>query len=165
MRKLEVFFDYACPFCLKGHEYLMELLPGHTDIEVVWHSCEAHPRPEVYGRYSDLCVQGLFYAMEQGIDLTEFHDRMYKAALKDGIDIEDPAALADYFKDLLNPEAFRDALKSGIYEKAALEANDYAYEQSGVWFVPSYRMAGRKLDAAGGVGVTKMQLAEFLKEN
>jgi len=164
MRKLEVFFDYACPFCLKGHEYLMELLPEHNDIEVVWHSCEAHPRPEVYGRYSDLCVQGMFYAMEQGADLRDFHDHMYQAALKDGIDIEDPAALAEYFKDLFEPEAFRAALLSGKYEKAVLDANDYAYEQSGVWFVPAYRVEGRKLDAAGGVGVTKSQLVDFLKE-
>jgi predicted DsbA family dithiol-disulfide isomerase len=162
MRKLEVFFDYACPFCLTGHEYLMELLPEHTDVEVVWRSCEAHPRPEVYGRYSDLCVQGLFYAIEQGIDLRDFHDRMYRAAGKDGINIEDPAALADYFESLLNPAAFCAALQSGKYEQAVLDANDYAYEQSGVWFVPSYRMDGRKLDAAGGVGVTKSQLAEFL---
>jgi len=162
MRKLEVFFDYACPYCLTGHEYLMELLPEHTDIEVVWHSCEAHPRPEVYSRYSDLCVQGLVYAIEQGADLKDFHDRMYRAALKDGIDIENSAALADYFKGLLDSDAFRDALQSGVYEKAVLDANDYAYEQSGVWFVPAYRMDGRKLDAAGGKGVTKAQLAEFL---
>ena len=163
MRKLEVFFDYACPYCLKGHEYLMELLPDYSDIEVVWNSCEAHPRPEVYGRYSDLCVQGLLYALDQGADLTIFNECMYKAALKDKIDIESPEALAEYFKDIFDPAAFCEAIKSGKYETAVLEANDYAYEQSGVWFVPSYRMEGRKLDAAGGVGVTKAQLAEFLK--
>jgi len=166
MRKLEVFFDYACPFCLKGHEYLMELLHEYPDIEVAWVSCEAHPRPEVYGRYSDLCVQALLYVMDKckDINLSDFHDRMYRATLKDSVDIENPAVLADYFKDLLAPDAFCAALESGVYTKAALDANDYAYEQSGVWFVPSYRMDGRKLDAAGGVGVTKKQLADFLKK-
>ena len=162
MRKLEVFFDYACPYCLTGHEYLMELLPGHTDIEVVWIACEAHPRPEVYGRYSDLCVQGLFYAIDQGADLIAFHERMYHAALKDKVNIEAPAALADYFGGMFDPVAFRDALQSGKYAQAVLDANDYAYEKSGVWFVPAYRMDGRKLDAAGGNGVTKAQLEEFL---
>ena len=164
MRKLEVFFDYACPYCLTGHEYLMELLPQYNDIEVIWRACEAHPRPEVYGRYSDLCVQGLLYAVEKGADLRDFHGRMYRAALKDGVNIENPAALADYFKDLLDPAAFRDALRSGKYAQAVADANDYAYEQSGVWYVPAYRMDGRKLDAAGGVGVTKAQLAEFLNK-
>ena len=165
MRKLEVFFDYACPYCLKGHEYLMELLPEYTDIEVIWRACEAHPRPEVYGKYSDLCVQGLLYAMDQGIELLDFHERMYRAALKDKVNIEDPVALADYFKGLFDPVAFRDALMSGKYKQAGLDANDYAYEKSGVWYVPSYRMDGGKLDAAGGVGVTKAQLADFLKGN
>ena len=159
MRKLEVFFDYACPFCQTGHEYLMELLPSHADIEVVWRACEAHPRPEVYGRYSDLCVQALIYAAEQGADLPEFHARMYNAALKDGVDIESPEALARCFEHL---PGLRDALQSGRYAQAVIDANDYAYEQSGVWFVPAYRMGGRKLDAAGGKGVTKAQLAEFL---
>ena len=165
MRKLEVFFDYACPYCLKGHEYLMELLPKHTDIEVIWRACEAHPRPEVYGKYSDLCVQGLLYALDQGVELLEFHERMYRAALKDKVDIENPTALADCFKGLLDPAAFRNALMSGKYKQAVLDANDYAYEKSGVWYVPSYRMDTRKLDAAGGVGVTKAQLADFLKGN
>jgi len=162
MRKLEVFFDYACPFCLTGHNYLTELLQEHTDIEVIWNSCESHPRPEVYGRYSDLCVQGLLYAAEQGADLLEFHELMYRAVFKDGVDIENPAALADYFKDLLDAGAFCEALQSGKYTQAVIEANDYAYERSGVWFVPAFRMDGRKLDAAGGAGVTKAQLADFL---
>ena len=64
MRALEVYFDYACPYCYKGHEYLVELLPLHPDIEVVWRPCEAHPRPERYGMHSDLCIQGLFYAYD-----------------------------------------------------------------------------------------------------
>jgi len=162
MKKLEVFFDYACPYCLTGHEYLMELLPEHADIEIIWRPCEAHPRPEVYGRYSDLCVKGLFYAIDQNIDLQDFHDRMYRAALKDGVNIEDPAALADYFKDLFDPAEFCDALKNGKYEQACLDANDYAFEQSGVWFIPAYRMDGKKLDSAGGVGITKKQLSDFL---
>ena len=87
---------------------------------------------------------------------------IYSAALKDKINIEDAAELADYFKDMLDPAALREALSSGKYARAGLDANDYAYEKSGVWFVPAYRMDGRKLDAAGGVGVTKAHLAEFL---
>ena len=162
MRELEIFYDYACPFCLTGHEYLMELLPMHDDIEVIWRPCEAHPRPEVYGRYSDLCMQGLFYALDHGVNIVKFHERMYSAALKDGADIESPAALAEYFKGMLDPASFCEALKSAKYAQAVLDANDYAYEKSGVWFVPAFRMDGRKLDAAGGKGVTKAQLEEFL---
>ena len=29
--KIEVFFDHTCPYCDKGHKYLMELLPKYPD--------------------------------------------------------------------------------------------------------------------------------------
>jgi len=163
MRKMEMFFDYACPYCLTGHEYLIEVLPEHPDLELIWCPCEAHPRPEEYSRYSDLCVQGLLYALEQNVDIMDFHMCMYLAACKDGVDIEDPDALSKAFEGLLEPTAMADALKSGKYEKAVLDANDYAYEENDVWVVPAFRMDGKKLDAEGGVGITKKQLADFLK--
>jgi len=40
--KLEVFFDYACPYCQQGHESLLELLPQYPQVEIVWYPCEAH---------------------------------------------------------------------------------------------------------------------------
>jgi predicted DsbA family dithiol-disulfide isomerase len=107
-------------------------------------------------------MQGYFFAVEQGVDIVEFHNRMYRAVLKDGVNIEDSESLADYFIGLLDPALFRDVLLGGKYKQAALDANDYAYEKSDVWYVPAYRMEGRKLDSVGNVGVTKAQLAEFL---
>jgi predicted DsbA family dithiol-disulfide isomerase len=162
MPALEVFFDYACPYCLRGHEYLTALLPEYPGIEVAWRPCEAHPRPEKYGPHSDLCIQGLYYALEQGADIWEYHARMYAAAVRDRVNIEDPEAVAGRVRGLLDPDAFLRALRSGRYAKAVSDGNDYAYELSGVWAVPSYRMDGRKLDAVEGVGVTKDQLAAFL---
>lgn len=35
MPMLEVFFDYACPYCLRGHKYLFELLPQYPQIEII----------------------------------------------------------------------------------------------------------------------------------
>ena len=162
MPKLEVFFDYACPYCLKGHEYLKELLPEYPDVMVVWRPCEAHPRPETFGLHSDLCIQGLFFVLDQGVDVWEYHDRMFRAALKDRANIEDPDVIAGRMHGLLEPDALLKAIYSGKYEGAVAEANDYAYERSGVWAVPSYRMDGRKLDSIENVGVTKRQLADFL---
>ena len=162
MRKLEVFFDYICPYCLKGHNFLKELLPDYLDIEVVWRPCEAHPRPERYGFHSDLCIQGLFFAVDNGVDIWEYHDRIYRAALIDRVNIEDPEVIAGRVYGLLDHNAFLKALYRCKYENAVSDANDYAYEQSGVWAVPSYRMGGRKLDSIEDVGVTKAQLAAFL---
>lgn len=162
MRKMEVFFDYACPYCLRGHEYLAELIRHHPDIEPDWQPCEAHPRPERHGPHSDLCIRGMFFARDQRIDLWSYHERMYRLALKDRIDIEDIDALADGVADLLDADAFRVALRSDAYVSELNRSNYHAYEESGVWAVPSYRMSGKKLDAVEGIGVTKLQLSDFM---
>jgi len=162
MHRLEVFFDYVCPFCLKGHVYLKELMSRYPQLEIAWRPCEAHPRPERFGLHSDLCIQGMFFAQDQGADLWEYHDRMFRAALTDRADIEDINVLSEYVRVLLDPVVFRQALRTGQYAQTQLNANRYAFEQSGVWVVPSYRMNGGRLDSVENIGVTKPQLASFL---
>jgi len=163
MRKMEVFFDYSCPYCLTGHEYLVDLLPKYPDVEIIWKPCEAHPRPEEHGLHSDVCIQALFYALDNDVDVWEFHDRMYKAAVKDHVNIEDPGVIANLFTGLPDTADLLETLKSNKYEQSVLDYNDYAYEESDVWVVPAFRMDGKKLDSIGGVGITKAQLDKFLK--
>ncbi|WP_313293433.1 DsbA family protein [Faecalispora jeddahensis] len=163
-QELEVFFDYACPYCLRAHEYLTELMPQYPDVSVVWRPCEAHPRPDRYGPHSDLCIQGYFFVRENGADVLAYHDRMYRAALKDRIDIESIDVLTDSVRDLVDADAFRLALQQGTYQKALAESNRLAFERSGVWVVPAYRMEGRKIDAVENVGVSKEQLRRFLDQ-
>lgn len=162
MRRLELFFDYACPYCLRAHELLLELLPQHPDIEVDWRPCESHPRPDRYGPHSDLCIRGMYFAREHGVDLWKYHRLMYHTALYTRADIEDPAVVARAAAPLLDAEALEQALRGGQYERQLRDGNDYAFGRSGVWVVPSYRMDGRRLDAREDVGVTRGQLAAFL---
>lgn len=159
-----MFFDYACPYCLRAHEYLTELMPQYPDVSIVWRPCEAHPRPDRYGPHSDLCIQGYFFARENGADVLAYHNRMYRAALKDRIDIESIDVLTDSVRDLVDADAFRLALQQGTYQKALAESNRLAFERSGVWVVPAYRMEGRKIDAVENVGVSKEQLRRFLDQ-
>ena len=160
---LEVFFDYACPFCLKGHKNLMEVIADFTDIDIAWHPCESHPRPDSYGPHSDLCIQGYFFAAEYGVDIWKYHERMYQAALIDRIDIEDSKVLSQYVSDIVNADAFEHALRKGRYRKDLEEANELAFIHSGVWAVPAYRMGGEKLDAVENIGITIEQLQRFLE--
>jgi predicted DsbA family dithiol-disulfide isomerase len=164
MPKLEVFFDYTCPFCLRAHEYLKELISLHPEIEIVWRPCEAHPRPECYGRHSDLCIQGMFFAMDNSADIWAYHDRMFSVAKDRRTDIEDINSLVDSVRDIVDADALRASLKSGKYKKAVEDSNSYAYDKSGVWAVPSYRMNGMKLDSVEGIGVSKRQLADFMNK-
>ncbi len=162
MNKLEVFFDYLCPFCLKGHEYLLELYPSYPHIELVWRPCEAHPRPENRSRHSDLCIQGMYFALDQGVDIWAYHERMYQAAVKQKVNTDSIDVLAEVLCGLLDTDALRQALETGVYAKIQRDGNTYAFEQSGVWAVPSYRMNGLKLDSIEGVGITKEQLAALM---
>lgn len=165
MPHLDVFFDYSCPYCYRAHALLMALLPAHPEVSVTWRPCEAHPRPETYGEHSDLCIRGMFYARDQGVDLLAYHAAMYAAVFERHVAIEDPAALAASLTGLLDAAAFEAMLRSDAYEAELAAANDLAYEQSGVWAVPAYRAAnGKKLDAAENIGVTQAQLEAFLRQ-
>ncbi len=160
---LHVFFDYACPYCLKAHNHLKELIPDYPDVTLVWHPCESHPRPDRYGPHSDLCIQGYFYAVDNGVDILEYHKRMYQAALKEHVNIEDIDALTDYVSDLVDADDFRQSLRLGSYSGKLDESNKLAFEHSGVWVVPAYRLGALKLDAVENVGVSKEQIRHLLK--
>ena len=161
--QIEVFFDYACPYCYEAHKHLLTLISQYPAISIQWRPCEAHPRPERYGPHSDLCIRGMFFARDNGTDLWAYHDRMYRAALKDRVQIEDAAALSRAVAGLLDAEAFRAALQRGAYAEELAWSNDHAYEHSGVWAVPAYRAGGLRLDAIEGIGVSRAQLEGFLK--
>lgn len=156
--ELHIFFDYICPYCLRAHNYLKELMPEYPDQAIVWHPCESHPRPERFGPHSDLCIQGYFYALEHGVNILEYHDRMYQAVFKDHVNIEDIDILGDYVSDLVDVAKFKSSLKQGTYLEKLKVSNELAFEHSGVWAVPAYRLGDLKLDAVENVGVTKEQI-------
>lgn len=162
MPKLEVFFDYACPYCLRGHEYLEKLIPQFPQIEIEWRPCEAHPRPDRYGPHSDLCAQGMYFALEHCVDLLEYHALMYGAALKKRIDIENIDTLSEYAGSLLDSEDFRAALISKQYESKLLENNRLAWNTHSFSAVPSYIMNGQTLVSIEDIGVSKDRLMKFM---
>jgi len=163
MPKIEWFFDYACPFCLRGHEYLLEIAPKYPDVEIVWCPCEAHPRPEP-GPHSDLLSQSMYFALKNGVDIWTYHKRMYKAGLTDRsklVDIDDIDSVCSYVSDLLDANALKKALENGEFAEVHKQCNIHAYEECGVWAVPSCRAENLKLDSVEGVGITPKQLDDF----
>jgi len=102
-----------------------------------------------------LCIQGYFYAVDHGVNILEYHERMYQAALKKRINIENIDALTEYVSDLVDADDFRLSLQMGTYRGKLDESNELAFEHSGVWAVPAYRIGASKLDAVENVGVSK----------
>ena len=162
MPKFQIFYDYECPYCKKGYETLLDLLPGYTDIEIEWTPVESHPRPENHPPHTDLCLQSYYIAKELGADMALFHAKMYQAASIERQNVEDPEVIAGIIQGIMDKEKFLNLLKSQKYASKVNENNDLAYEKEGVWFVPAFRAGNLKLDARGGIGVSRKEVKEFL---
>ncbi|MDR1835706.1 MAG: hypothetical protein LBQ96_07905 [Fusobacteriaceae bacterium] len=162
MSKIQVFYDYSCPFCKKGYAIFKELLKNRTDLLVEWIPTEAHPRPEAVHPHTDLCGEAYYVAEEMGADILAFHDAMFEGVVTQGRDVEKIEEIVDIVKGIVDSERFKTILADGKYAEKPGENNDLAYEKSGVWVLPAFRMDGKKLDALGGIGVTEAQLREFL---
>jgi predicted DsbA family dithiol-disulfide isomerase len=163
MKLLQVFFDYECPYCKKGYQYLLEQIGNHPGIEIEWRPIESHPLPEDHPPHTYLACQSYYIAKELGTDMEAFHAAMYQAVLIERQNVEKPEVLCGILKGIVDAEKFRAILESGKYAAKIDENNDLAYEKSGVWFVPAFRMGDKKLDAKGGIGINAEELREFLK--
>jgi predicted DsbA family dithiol-disulfide isomerase len=163
MAKLQFFYDYECPYCKKGYEYLLEQIGDHPDIEIECLPIESHPLPEDHPPHTYLACQSYYIAKELGADMPAFHAAMYQAVSIERQDVDDAEVLCNIVKGLVDVEKFRAILDSGKYAAQIDENNDLAYEKNGVWYVPAFRMNGKKLDAQGGIGISPEELRRFLK--
>ncbi|MDR0474437.1 MAG: DsbA family protein [Treponema sp.] len=163
MMTMQVFFDYECPYCKKGYEYLMEQSGKFPEIEIELRPIESHPLPEDHPPHTHLACQSFYIAKELEADMLKFHAAMFKAVAIERQNVEKPEVLCNILKGIVDTEKFRTILESRKYAAQVDENNDLAYEKNGVWFVPAFRMNGKKLDARGGIGITQEELGNFLK--
>jgi predicted DsbA family dithiol-disulfide isomerase len=163
MREMQFFYDYECPYCKIGYEYLLEQIDSHSDIQIEWRPIESHPLPEDHPPHTYLACQSYYIAKELGADMSVFHKVMFQAVSIERKSVDNPDVLCDVLKDIVDVKKFREILDSEKYAKQIDENNDLAYEKSGVWYVPAFRMDGKKLDAKGGIGIRPEELRSFLK--
>ena len=168
--KVQFFYDYECPYCKRGYEDLLEILPSFSDIEIEWRPVEAHPRPEDHGPHTDLCIQAFYIAEELGADMAAFHKALFQAVSAERRNVEEGEVLAKVLKGIVDETKFLELLTSGKYVSKASENNELAYEENEVWFVPAFRLTGSdsmnapRLDAKGGMGVSREEIKRFLEE-
>jgi len=141
MKKLEVFFDYYCPYCLKGHEQLLAFLKDKPELEVIWHPCEVSKLYQDTKRMkrSDIFMQGMFFAAASGADLWQYHEKVYALILNKGMLSGNTDVFSDALKGVIDGDAFRLAYESGKMQHQVEEANAYAFNQTGVHVLPTYR--------------------------
>ena len=168
MSKFQFFYDYECPFCKKGYEHLMDLLPAYPGVEIEWRPIEAHPRPENVWPHTDLCVEAFYAAGELGAGMDAFNRAMFRAAAIERQDVERGAVLAEILKGIVDSGKLLEILKSRKYASKVSENNNLAYEKKDIWYVPAFRVpesdsrAVPRLDARGGIGVRPSEIRSFL---
>jgi len=142
MKKLEMFFDYNCPYCLKGHEQLVDFLKSNPVQEIIWHPCEISVFKNEQGKPTDISIQGMFFAVDNNVDLLRYHEKVYNLIFKDKVNTKDINTFTSALDGLLDTDALRKALESGKYVKNVNDANRFAFEETGVHVVPTFRADG-----------------------
>ncbi len=160
---MEIFFDYACPFCLKAFEYLLEIKGSENLSDIYWRPCEAHPRPERYGKHSDLCARGMYFILSKNADIIEYHRIMFSAACRSELDIENPTVLSELVRDLVDQQAFLNCLNSEDYVDKLNENNFLAWNKHRFAAVPSFIKANKILLSVENIGISKQMLENFLQ--
>lgn len=162
---IEVFFDYTCPYCYRGHQALLGLLPRYPSAALLWRPVEAHPitREPWFAPHSHLANQGALFVADCQGDALAYHQRIYQAHYREGLPIDDIPTLAMLAGQLgLDAQAFEAALSEGRYQQAQRQANAYAFGTSKVWAVPTLVLGDTRLDAVEDVGITSAQIEAFL---
>ncbi|MDQ0203112.1 DsbA family oxidoreductase [Pectinatus haikarae] len=163
--KLEVFFDYACPYCYRGHKNLMELMKKYPKLDIIWRPCEAHPRPEEHGVHSDLAICGMYFVLAHAGDLMKYHKLAFEATFEHHKDISDIAVLSDIAEQCsVDKKEFTEALTQGLYQDLVTQGNIYAWSEKEFDAVPSYARGMAKIGSGNGVMVTIEELEKFIQD-
>ena len=165
MKKVDVYFDFLCPYCKKGILDLVSIMTDSGDLQANWIPCEAHPCPEISRQYTDLCSEAYYSTVENGGNGTEFVLKVYEAGLGEGKRIDDPALLTD-LAALCGADAEKVSvdLKTRRFNAQILKNNDTAWEDLGYLAVPDYRAGDRELKSMPGCMISEEELRSFLKE-
>ncbi|MDR1734020.1 MAG: DsbA family protein [Oscillospiraceae bacterium] len=161
MEKLQVYFDFACPYCWRAHGLLERILPEYPHIVPEWHPCEAHPRPERYGKHSDLCARVFLWAQATGAIPDGLAEKLFTLCLRSRTDTESPAELAKALAAFFPDVAVRNLLVGSAYAQEVADNNTAVWDTIEADAVPTYVWGGRILIAAENVGVTEGMLRAF----
>lgn len=162
-QKLEVFYDFLCPYCCQGVTELMDMLENHPALSIQWVPCEAHPRPEFAPQHSDLAAAALLAVVAEGGNPVTFNRLVYRAVYTERIRIDNPRVLTELAARAgADAQKVRAALDTGRYAKEVAANNELVWDKLGFEAVPSYRMNGQTLGSGSGVVVEKPALCAFL---
>ena len=163
MSKLEVYFDYTCPYCYKGLKELAKLREKY-DIDIDWFPCEAHPRPEFAPVHSDLATQTLIFIKENNLNASKFNDLVYNAHFEEGKKIDDIKLLSEFAALCgADKEEVYKLLSENKYADKVIANNNLVWEDLAFEAVPSYRKDNKIAFSSGGKLVDIKEVENLIK--
>lgn len=163
-KKLEVFYDYTCPYCYKGLNELRQLMSEHPRIELDFMPCEAHPRPEFAKVHSDLAAALAYFLKDEGLDVDTYNKNIYNAHFEEKLRIDDIDMLCEIAEKLgTDKEKTKEILVSGKYADKVISANELAWGELSFQAVPSYRYNGKTAGSFGGKLISKEDILKLFK--
>ncbi len=160
MKTVDVYFDYACPFCHTGLADLHAVMPEFPEILVAYKACEAWPDPK---SQAALAFQGMHGILAQGGNIMPYHAGVFDAFFvhKRRITAE---VLTQCAQDCgIDLATFARALEAGTYAAQQIAANDYAYDILHIDAVPTLFCGDRRYDAVLGQGISREGLRAFFR--
>lgn len=164
MKRVEMYFDYECPFCLRAFEHILALKPEFPGMEIDLFPLVLRQEPGyTFQSRSAPASQLFYYLKENGTEEEQlrFTKRIYDLVHREKADINDPKILAENLSEFIPAEKIREILDTGSYREKQETANR-AFDLYQIAYVPIFRMNGQQLDAVAGEGITLEKLRQFL---
>lgn len=164
MQRIEMYFDYECPFCLRAFEHILALQKEFPDLEIDLHPLVLRQEPGYTFRSRSALASQLFYYLKETATQEEqlnFTWQVYTLVHREGADIDDPEILAEKLSAFIPADKTREILEKGLYRDRQESANE-AFDRYQIAYVPIFRLDGKQLNALGGEGITREELRQFI---
>lgn len=112
---------------------------------------------------SDKAFEAMHYIVEHKGDVEKYHKNIFRAIFLEKKNVENHAVILSCAEGCgVDLEELENSLLAGTYSEKQQQSLSYAYEDKRIAFVPTFISGQKRLDAVGGVGVTREQVKQFL---
>lgn len=164
-KKIDVFYEFTCPFCYRGLEDFYAIVEGAKDVEVNFMPCETNPLPNYAPVHSDKAAEIVYFLKSEGLDAKTFNDLVYEAHFEKKLRIDDENLLTEFAVSVgADADSVKDALSNGTYSDILKKNNELVWNELSLGAVPSYRLGDKLAASRAGVLVSAEDIKKLIED-